>query len=377
MKLALVLLLAASVAHADGVNLGGGLALEISGKQLVVRQGKEWAQLDYGTSIIESKIDAAKHSVTVSLEVPESVSCQMRREVTYGFDALRARIANRSAYLLHVAKDYKGAAAGYARAVALDPHWDLAAFNLASADVELKNLDGAIAALAPWLASQPIATYIQVSTDPELQPLLARPELAAIQAKTAGTAPAAFVTALYAPERGLVALRDFSSTYFSCKGTTTLHIYEIAHGREVASIIESDPSDFGPCSDDRFVAPAVVTPKAKLAARAALQTGILARLGFSQPKIETSDPGTSVAGKDGTKYKAIFPVSKIGIVVANNTAHVLTDNKTLGSAPASEKLATSYYLPEAHVAIVNTYRVGSETCGPDPITETAIIALQM
>lgn len=47
-------------------------------------------------------------------------------------------------------KDYKAAAAGFAQAAALDPTWNIPAYNLASAHQLLGDKPAAMAALAPW-----------------------------------------------------------------------------------------------------------------------------------------------------------------------------------------------------------------------------------
>src|SRR5213075_966796 len=80
------------------------------------------------------------------------------------------------------------AADGFARALALDPGLDVAVTNLASAQVRAGKLDAAARTLAPLLAKAPVATYARVASDPDLAPLLRRPEVAALRAPARGTA---------------------------------------------------------------------------------------------------------------------------------------------------------------------------------------------
>ena len=101
---------------------------------------------------------------------------------------LNARLENVAALALHRARKWTEAAAGFSRALALDPTLDVAATNLASAQLLAGKPEDALRTLAPLLEKAPVATYAQVASDPELAPLLKRPALAALRAPTPGKA---------------------------------------------------------------------------------------------------------------------------------------------------------------------------------------------
>jgi tetratricopeptide (TPR) repeat protein len=188
MRILLALVAATSIAHAEGAKrkaLGHGLELVVENNAVYVVKGKVRARLEPGYGIESAKLVGTQVDAIL-----DQLSCDAMATAPshWQLDQLEARLANAAAYGQHTKKDFKSAEAGFARAAALDPAWPIAAYNLASARQLLGDLDGAVAALAPWLKSEPLVTYIQVAGDPELAPLLARPELKALQATKRGSA---------------------------------------------------------------------------------------------------------------------------------------------------------------------------------------------
>ena len=369
-----LLLCMSTLAHAEPgkpVDLGGGLVLELSGKQLVARDGKRFVPLHEATEITEVSIDKARHTVAITTAVPESVRCSMTDLENFGFDELRAKIENRYAYLLHVKKDYKAAADGYAKAVALDPKWNIPAYNLASVRTELKDLDGAIQALAPWLKSAPYATFVQVSLDKELQPLLARPELVAIQAKKPGTAPGKFLGAAYSAELGLVAVPQSTGPFAQCDSDERIELYEVASGKEVArlptrGVFACEELGPGAPSSSNRSKPG---PADK---RDPVNAAILDKLGFATVAIETSSepqPGDE-------KWTLQFSKAKLGVVLKANNLNVLAGNKSFGTGTGMSKLGPSALLVEPRIAIVHTFEQGMEMCGEDPHRSITVVKLK-
>ena len=107
---------------------------------------------------------------------------------TFSLDMLEARLENAAALKLHRSQRYEEAAQGFAKALRLDPHYRLAAYNLASALSRQGRKDQGAAVLAPLLDRELPKTYLAILQDPELLALLDTPKLAALRADPPGTA---------------------------------------------------------------------------------------------------------------------------------------------------------------------------------------------
>lgn len=393
----IALVVAVVVAHAHTafadpvkrVDLGDGLTLSIEGGKLVVRKGKQWAPLGLGLEIDDVKLDRKHRTVDFTLDDGQ---CPGFRGQSWKLDALAARAENASAYLLHVKKDFKAAADGYARAIALDGSWDIPAYNLAGALTSLHDLDGATKALASRMKDAPYATYAQVATDPELAPLLARPEVRVVLASKPGTAQLASGLArqpevLYSAERGLVAVDFSEGTAEQCGYHESYVLHELATDRVVAILPVVLDGDFAAqvCGDPSAVALSAAG-KAAVGKRSANVQAILVALGFSPTTIEKSPDGT-IDGNSGdadTKWKVYFEKSKIGVVVKSRVGyfrsgaiHVLRGNTSLGTGTgAYAKLAASLFLVDLDAVVVNTYEPGMSTCGIDPHRAANVIKLK-
>jgi hypothetical protein len=326
---------------------------------LEVRSGGARAQLTHAFQI--TKLRAGTDRVDVDVE---DSSCEMTHHYTWTFAQLDAKLANTTAYALHRKHDYAAAATGFARAAALDPAWRIPAYNLASAKQLLGDKPGAVAALAPWLASEPIATYVQVTTDPELAPLLERPELRALRAATAGTVEvtsAGIAGVAYEPKRGLLALSRDERSWGAMSFTRVVEIYDLA-GKLVATapIVGWDDSEpmctTRDCLDKR--------KRAGVDRRAAQLQTMLRELGFAAAK---SEAGSEVVRTAEGKTKTTLARAKLGVVVYNDTARVLRGNTELATARVLEQLQRAVYLDELGLLVLWTLRPGAEGCeGSDP-----------
>src|SRR5262245_40303082 len=130
-----LLLATAGTAAADDApvtrkSLGKGYDLVIDGNGVSVVKGKQRARLADGISITKAVVDKGGKQVDVTIE---DYSCAMTHQYTWTFGFFDAKLENTAAYALHKKKDYKGSAAGFGKAVAADPTWKIAAYNLASA----------------------------------------------------------------------------------------------------------------------------------------------------------------------------------------------------------------------------------------------------
>lgn len=369
--LALVLLLVVP-AVADPVeraNLGDGYALVIERGALSVVKGRQRARLTEAVSITSSKLDRAKKQVDVSVE---DYGCTGTATYHWTVGHLDARLENTAAYQLHRKKDYRAAAVGFARAAAADPTWTIPAYNLASARQLSGDLDGAIQALSPWLASTPIATYVQVTADPELAPLLSRPELAAIRTPVRGTATLDKTGELsglvaYSKDKGLVALTRTERGWGACVFTTELELRDVKTGALAAHTPIIGWAETSPDCDEKAGG---VLPRARpaVAKRIKVLSTLLGDLGFGATKIEKGALDGST-----TKSLARFAKARLGIAVSQRTARLLAKDTELGTASALEQITQAVIVEEPRLAIVWSLRPGAEGCeGSDP-TEVAVI----
>ena len=221
------------------VIVGDGLAIKIEGHgDVMVSNAGHGARLASRAESLENlKVD--RMAKRVELDVDRGPGC-LGEHLSFGFAQLQARIENTDAYARHRKHDWAGAIAGYAKAIALDPTWRIPAYNRAGASVSSGDLAAGVAALAPWLASEPIATFVQVSSDPELAPLLARPELAAIRAAKPGTVtliPSRTNDVIgVAAERGLVAVSRIEAP-MGCQFDSYIELHDVATNKRVASML--------------------------------------------------------------------------------------------------------------------------------------------
>lgn len=372
----LSVVLLASAAHADDQHktLGDGYELVVDNRGLYVVKGKQRARLADAISITKAKLDTAARKVDVEVA---DYSCASDTKYTWELGHLDARLENWAGYALYKKQDYKAAIPAYRRAVAADPKWKIPALNLASAHNLIGEQDAAMTALAPWLASDPVGTYVSASADPELASLLARPELKAVRAKQPGNvkldATGRLVSRVaIAADRGLVAVVHAEASWGSSAWGAELELRDLATGKLVAS---TPIVRWGETSTDCYDDTCSTIEKAAIPVvkqRAARLQQMLNELGFVAPALET---GSQIIRTADDKFKTTFATAKLGVVAQNGTARVLRGNTTLATAAVSEHLHAAVYLPDQRAIVLWSGRAGAEGCeGSDP-TQIAVVAL--
>jgi hypothetical protein len=316
-------------------------------------------------------------------------SCDQEHAVRLTLSHLNARLENVAALALYRQRKWADAADGFARALALDPGLDIAVTNRASAEVRAGKPDAAARTLAPLLAKAPVATYARVASDPDLAPLLRRPEVAALRAPARGTArltltkheatlhgssygsshggspgkplagPGAFAVSSRYP---LVAAVDDEWSWGSCVGEADLLLLDFA-GAEVARLPLFSYAEM--TTDEGDSCPFRRVARGKIGARVAAAQRLLADLGFSPAAGEEGAVSTSERGNG----RALFARAKLGIVVGRDRIRALRGDDELGATanPGAENLRSATHLAGANVVVLRWGRGGREGCeGSDP-----------
>jgi len=347
-------------------------------RALDLRKGKQRTRFGSAAYVASVQVDAAAHSVTLELEN----WCNRPYKETWTYAALGARLENTSAYQLHRKANYKLAALGFARAVALDPTWNIPAYNLASAQTLLGDQGAAIKALAPWLASAPITTYVQVTMDRELAPLLARPELQAIHAKQPGTVTvtADGITGKVAvsADRTLLALVRAEHSWGSSSFTSQLEILEAATGQLIATtpLVTWNDSNVDCYPSSSTAKDCSLTPAGRTAAgqRAAVIQTMLRELGFVQA---VTEPSITLENEGrGGKKRFSFPNHKLGLVVKDGAASVLQNNTELGSGGAATFIDDAIFVEQPRLVVIWSTDPGSEGCDSTNPSHVSLIPVK-
>jgi hypothetical protein len=183
--LVFALLLVPSIALANPYKLADGYELAFASGHIEIRKATQRARVIAAAGIHEVTFDATKRAVTVEYDDAACI-IQIRQTWTLAY------LENTPAIALHRKRDYKAAVPGFERAITADPTWPIPAYNLASAHQLLGNKAAAVKALAPWLASHPARTYVQVTA-----PLL--DQITTPRATTPGTATLTWRGIAYSP----------------------------------------------------------------------------------------------------------------------------------------------------------------------------------
>jgi hypothetical protein len=227
-----------------------------------------------------------------------------------------------------------------------------------------------VVALERHLTAEPIATYVQVTSDPELAPLLDQAELVAIQSKQAGNAKVTEkgFEPVYAKDRNLIAFAREEKSWGSAAYTIDLQIYDAKSGALVAStpLVHWD--------DTKHEATGLtMAGKKAVAERAARFQAMLQQLGFSTAKLEK----TKVADDDGSmKIKGVFPKAKLGIVATPNGANALRGNTSVGTAKSSGKMLSAVFVEEASAVVITTHLHSAEGCDGGPEIGVYVIPIK-
>jgi hypothetical protein len=288
----------------------------------------------------------------------------------FTLDMLEARIENAAALKLHRERRHAEAAPGFRKALQLDPNYLLAALNLASALTLAGNKDAAVATLAPFLARGLPRVYLAVLQDPELQPLLSTPVLAALRTQPPGTA--------------VLRERDLRWTAHSARhrllaaldAQSGLVIFSLSSGARVAQLDMG--SEYYPysCEGESCEAVEKDRPLVKRQAREAFQRQVglanrlLTDLGFN-PVNEREDANAKcpAAQKDepGDRNTLCLPRSGLQFSVVGSGVHLHGNDKDLVWEDCCADIGrndAAAYLPRLG-AIVFWWRKGhgSTECG--------------
>jgi hypothetical protein len=381
-RTALVLAAAAALAAAPPaaraddptpVAVTAGMQVQLARGVPVVARGGVSAPLpvpaDNYDAVERATVDARTRRVAIAFS-----TCQGHRTVELGLDQLEARLANAAALAAHRRKDYAAAAAGFARAARLDPSFDLAATNHASALALAGKRDAAARALAPWLASNPTWTYGKVATDPELASLRRHPAVRRLCVRPRGTARLdaqgglVGVVAYSAAKQQLAYVRREAS-WGACNFTTKLMVFDVATGQALASWTVVDWADSNPEACDKTdpeTPPILPEAAARVRARAGRLVRVLRDLGFSAATHE-------VASIDDAGLHFAHAGLDLAVDAAHGTATLSRGGKVLGHATVPDRPQAGYYVPAARAVLVLSLRGGSEGCeGSDPTTATIV-----
>lgn len=341
MRIAIALVSMVSVVHADELaseQVGdytidaGGFVTKGAIKSPLV-DGKELAIQNFVGDAKARRVSFSTSAFCAGMPAPD---------FKFTFDQLEARIVNVSALKLHLAKKSKEAIAGFARAAKLDPVWNIAAYNLASARNVGGDRAGALAALGPMLAAQPVQTYYQVLIDPELQSLATAKELTSLKTTARGTGKHDSKDYLYSGERSLIAY-DIArgQSYLTCFVPHDLVVHDTRTGKRVATIpLMTDADTAGIACTNPVQGPSKAGQKKldeRLAKRRAVVDAFLGDLGFSVAPFESAVmPHPNDVG-DG-KLKATFPKSKMYAVVGKSGTNILRGNTVVGTVTGSTQI---------------------------------------
>jgi tetratricopeptide (TPR) repeat protein len=334
--------------------------------------------------------------------------CQETHSVRFSARALVAHLENAEALAAHRAGRHAEAAAGFTRAIALDPDFDPAYTNLASALTAAGKAEEAVAALQPLLSRNPVHVYALVMIDPGLAPLREQPAITALRSGAPGSAaidPATFALAGAGANVAMdqtharIAAVDSEASWGACSFESILEIFDAATGEVRASvpIVTWEDSDPDAC-DGRGLLPEART---RVAARVEAASRVLRDLGFVPVTKVKPSSGSEEAQGDRTVIDVPFPASRLSLVISDGTARVIR----LGGAPArgpkaapkpapkpAPKLAPdqvlverpvpaatavgwALHVPEVDAVVYAWQRPGAEGCeGSDP---TGIVVLPL
>jgi hypothetical protein len=375
--LAAVVVAAPGVARADPDKpqpLPGGMQLVIAGGRVNVERGAVRAPLaidgprdqmvdDFDKVVI----DAAARKVTIDVTM-----CNTSGHAVYTLDALEARLANVEALAAHHKKDYATAATGFARAAQLDPDFDLAAENLASALALGGKPDQAVAALAPWIAKNPTWVYARVATDPELASLRQHKAIVALRARKPGTATVKDGTlaglVAWSATRRQVAVVHGEGSWGSCNWFAELQVFDVATGARRATLPLVEWADTSPeCEGtDRPVRGLDPAHAKAVTARVAAAQGLLRELGFSPARLEKS---VGDHGSDDLR----LPRAKLVVRTADVTAEVVRAGTVIARGAVLGNVDSAWLVPDAKAIVLGSGRAGSEGCeGSDPTMITVV-----
>jgi len=253
---ALVLLLLSVLAGNEAraaPSASAALRFETKDGYLYVRRGKARARIDVEEAHPDMYSDLSM-DVTAKADGPNwtlrvGTNCQGNKTMEWTTAALEARLESAAAAALARRKQWDGAAAGYARAVVLDPSYGQAATDLAIAQLKGGHRPEAIATLVAAAARDRIWVVARVAIDRALAPIASAPELRALAAKAPGHARLAKLGrqgVAFSNDGKLIAwVRDVQNMMSEEGGYAELRVADVAAGRLLTRMRFRDAEDKG------------------------------------------------------------------------------------------------------------------------------------
>jgi hypothetical protein len=308
--------------------------------------------------------------------------CEKSHRVTYSARSLVARLENAEALAAHRARNHAAAAQGFGRAVALDPDFDLAYTNQASALTLAGKVEEAMAALAPLLARNPAHVYAKVMRDAELAALREQPAIVAVRSQTPGSAVInsqsfALQGALLAMDQAhqRVAVVDAEASWGACHFESILLIVSATTGEVLTEfpLVTWDDSDPDAC-DGRALLPGA---RARVAERVEMANRVLRDLGFAPVTKAKQYSGAEQPDGERAAIKIPLTASKLSLVVSEGKARVLRQDRVLVErpVPAAMMIEWAVHVPEVDAVIYGWQRPGAEGCEDSDPTGIVVLPL--
>ena len=169
-----------------------------------------------------------------------------------------------------------------------------------------------------------------------------------------------------AADRGLIAVTRVEAP-MGCTYDLYVEIHDIATNKLVGTTQLASNGDGG-CGSNQ----PGWKPTAAVAARTAKVAGVLGELGFAPVAAEMA---AGVARTGDTKWTGSFAAAKLGVVVSDSRAHVLTRTTELGAIETEERLHDAAVIAEPHLAVVWTFHAAPEGCGDNDPTRADVMVL--
>jgi hypothetical protein len=322
-------------------------------------------------------ITALRSGADKSVSIDWQDYCGLEHLLTLRGASIDAYLANAAALGPHRRGRYEEAAKGFSRAVALDPGFDLAATNLASAQTRLGRTALALETLAPLLARAPFRIYAKVMSDPDLEPLWSTPTLTALAARQPGSpaiAPSrkghvelslAKSGVLVAGERGWVATLHEEQSWGSCAFASEILVHDGRTGDPLGQLPILDQDDTEPDCERSGIRKA---RRAAVEKRMAIANRVLIDFGFQPARptergvVEGED-----AAQDGVRVR--FPGAALLVEITEGKATIRRDGKPLRTLalPEMKGIWRAIRIASPPVLVLAWSRPGKEGCeGTDP-----------
>jgi hypothetical protein len=286
---------------------------------------------------------------------------------------LLSRLDRAEAWSDEIAGDLAGAAGRLAAALAIDPGFEAAAFDLAGVELARGHAGAAARALRPFVAKAPVASYARLAADPTLGPVLDAEPLSRLRAPQPGTARIAGIRApfaAYSAAHDLIAVVEETpiGDGCTCRGGEDRRDVRLVvvdrGGRDVAGLSLVPPVDS--CWTDAQLLDSTKETRQRIA----VANRFLRDLGFDPvADAEQATFRSSARGSD----TAFFARAKLGVAHQNGTARLLRGNVTLAehelyactkeshfNCEYTPTLMWAAWLPALRTVLVSWHTAGAE-----------------